>query len=36
MICDPCGLVWDINDPEPPECSNHVEDDTDDQNEEES
>lgn len=20
MICAPCGLVWDINDPEPPEC----------------
>lgn len=20
MICSACGLVWDINDPEPPEC----------------
>lgn len=20
MICPYCGLVWDINDPEPPEC----------------
>lgn len=20
MICGTCGLQWDINDPEPPEC----------------
>ena len=20
MICAPCGLTWDTNDPEPPEC----------------
>jgi len=20
MICAKCGLVWDISDPEPPEC----------------
>ena len=20
MICDNCGLVWDTNDPEPPQC----------------
>lgn len=20
MICTPCGLNWDVNDPEPPEC----------------
>lgn len=20
MICTKCGLVWDVNDPEPPEC----------------
>jgi len=20
MICYKCGLVWDMNDPEPPEC----------------
>ena len=20
MICGPCGLTWDVNDPEPPEC----------------
>ena len=20
MICMKCGLVWDVNDPEPPEC----------------
>lgn len=20
MICHTCGLVWDMNDPEPPEC----------------
>ena len=20
MICAPCGLNWDVNDPEPPEC----------------
>lgn len=20
MICSKCGLVWDVNDPEPPEC----------------
>ena len=20
MRCVPCGLVWDVNDPEPPEC----------------
>lgn len=22
MVCHACGLVWDINDPEPPECAN--------------
>lgn len=21
MICDKCGLQWDINDPEPPTCN---------------
>lgn len=21
MLCDRCGLQWDVNDPEPPECS---------------
>ena len=20
MVCSRCGLVWDVNDPEPPEC----------------
>ena len=20
MLCTKCGLVWDVNDPEPPEC----------------
>lgn len=20
MMCDECGLVWDVNDPDPPEC----------------
>lgn len=20
MICHKCGLVWDMNDPDPPEC----------------
>lgn len=20
MICSACGLIWDLNDPEPPEC----------------
>lgn len=20
MLCDTCGLQWDVNDPEPPEC----------------
>ena len=20
MICEKCGLQWDVNDPEPPEC----------------
>lgn len=20
MMCAPCGLNWDVNDPEPPEC----------------
>lgn len=24
MICVPCGLVWDMNDPEPPECRKHI------------
>lgn len=23
MICAPCGLNWDVNDPEPPECRKH-------------
>lgn len=22
MSCNACGLVWDVNDPEPPECKN--------------
>lgn len=22
MICHQCGLVWDVNDPEPPVCAN--------------
>lgn len=22
MFCTPCGLVWDVNDPEPPKCRN--------------
>lgn len=24
MICTPCGLAWDMNDPEPPECKRHA------------
>lgn len=20
MVCEPCGLRWDVNDPEPPAC----------------
>lgn len=20
MLCDACGLAWDVNDPEPPRC----------------
>lgn len=20
MLCDRCGLQWDVNDPDPPEC----------------
>lgn len=24
MICAPCGLIWDTNDPEPPECRKHI------------
>lgn len=20
MVCKPCGLAWDMNDPHPPEC----------------
>lgn len=24
MICAPCGLTWDINDPEPPECHRNI------------
>jgi hypothetical protein len=23
MICGPCGLSWDINDPLPPKCPKH-------------
>ena len=21
MLCDKCGLQWDMNDPDPPECN---------------
>ena len=21
MVCDACGLCWDMNDPDPPECA---------------
>lgn len=21
MICEACGLQWDVNDPDPPECN---------------
>ena len=24
MRCVPCGLVWDMNDPEPPECRKNI------------
>lgn len=24
MVCHKCGLVWDMNDPEPPECLREV------------
>lgn len=24
MICAPCGLAWDMNDPEPPECHKNI------------
>lgn len=24
MICAPCGLTWDTNDPEPPECRTNI------------
>ncbi len=24
MICAPCGLAWDMNDPEPPECRKNI------------
>lgn len=24
MICHQCGLVWDMNDPEPPDCLREV------------
>jgi len=24
MICAPCGLNWDANDPEPPECHKNI------------
>ena len=24
MRCVPCGLVWDMNDPDPPECRKHI------------
>lgn len=24
MICAPCGLTWDTNDPEPPECRKNI------------
>jgi len=24
MICAPCGLNWDANDPEPPECRKNI------------
>ena len=24
MVCAPCGLIWDANDPEPPACRKHI------------
>ena len=24
MRCVPCGLVWDMNDPDPPECRKNI------------
>lgn len=24
LICAPCGLAWDTNDPEPPECRTNI------------
>lgn len=24
IICAPCGLIWDTNDPEPPECRKNI------------
>ena len=24
LICAPCGLTWDTNDPEPPECRKNI------------
>ncbi len=24
LICAPCGLTWDADDPEPPECRPHI------------
>ena len=24
IICAPCGLNWDVNDPEPPECRKNI------------
>ena len=24
MMCAPCGLTWDTNDPEPPECRKNI------------
>lgn len=25
MVCSKCGLAWDINDPEPPQCKPELE-----------
>lgn len=24
MLCDHCGLAWDMNDPDPPECQRQM------------
>jgi len=23
-VCNECGFIWDMNDPDPPECKDHV------------